>query len=58
MEKKQGVCPLCGSKNVEDKSLFIDGGRLCLLTVCNDCDGHFVEVFDVNFVECKKNIVS
>ena len=54
MENKQGVCPHCGSKNVEDKNLFVEGGRLCLLTVCNDCDGHFVEVFDVIFVECKK----
>ena len=54
MENKQGVCPLCGSGNVEGKTLFVDRGRLYLLNVCNDCGGQFADVFKVDFVESLK----
>lgn len=46
---KQGICPYCGSENIEYLAGGIDDAGYSYECECNHCTGKFLECYDLEF---------
>ena len=51
-DHEQGVCPICGSRNIEYGSfeLGIMGDELYYPATCQDCETNFQEYYKLEFI--------
>ena len=46
---ERGVCPYCGSENVDYDASELEGESLYFPAICNDCNNDFNEYYKLEF---------
>jgi hypothetical protein len=49
LKGERGLCPYCGSENINYDNLYLDGESICFPALCDNCNNEFNEWYDLNY---------
>lgn len=50
-KQQEGICPVCGSDDLDYHSYEVEGTQLSYQWECNDCHSQGTEWYSLNFIE-------